>query len=395
MMVPRRWLPMIGIIQQTEYGTIRATGRVRWDMTAAASPGTRILLVRPDHLGDVLLTLPAATALRRLLPAAHIRFLVPEPVGAVPRHCPDIDATYTLPFPPLTRPFDPGGWAGIVAQAAGDLRGRFDLAILPRPDDPWSGALVAAAGIPIRLGYDSPRTRPHLTAALPEPGGCHVVVLALNLAAAAAAALGVPAAMATEVREPPRFVPTAAEETEARTVLAQTALESDGRPVVLHPGSGWPLKNWPAQRWGELAAALRQRYGVLPLVTGSQAERDLVAAVVDAGAGWAAGLAGRLSLGGLAALYRRARLVIATDSGPLHLATAVGTPVVGLYGPAGAQQFGPWCPPRRSRTVRVQLPCSPCGTLSDPPCGARIEPACVTGISVAAVLAAAADFLDA
>jgi ADP-heptose:LPS heptosyltransferase len=85
--------------------------------------------------------------------------------------------------------------------------------------------------------------------------------------------------------------------------------------------------------------------------------------------------------------------VVAADSGPLHLAAMMGTPVVGLYGPVSPLEFGPLCPPGRCRVVRVQLPCSPCGTLLDPPCGARAAPACVSGIGVEAVLAAAAELL--
>lgn len=353
----------------------------------------RILFVRPDHFGDVLLTLPAVAALRRALPNARIDFLVPAAAGDVPRHCPEVDATYTLPFPALTVPLDRSGWASTVAREAPALHGRFDLALLTRPADPWSGPLVAAAGIPLRLGYAAPQTRPFLTAALPVPARCHVATLALALAAAAGY-LGAPGAVAAGHRASAlRFVPTADDEAEATGVLALAAADSRTAPVVLHPGSGWALKNWPPSRWGALAVALRQRYGVTPLVTGGPAEGEMVSAVVAASGGRAVGLAGRLSLGGLAALYRRARLVVATDGGPFHLASAVVAPAIGLYGPADPLEFGPWCPPERARIVRVQLPCSPCRTLVDPPCGAATEPACVTGITVGAILAAAADLL--
>ena len=352
----------------------------------------RILLARLDHLGDVLLTLPAATALRRALPAAEISVLAPAGVVEVARRCPDVDATHAVPAPVLTVPFEASGWRRVAEREGAALRGRFDLALLPRPDDPWTGPLVAAAGIPVRLGYDMPRTRPYLTAALPVPGGCHVVTFALQLAAMATRCLGAPGTVDT--RALLRLVSTADDEAEASEVLASVPYDQDA-PVVLHPGSGWPLKNWPPGRWGELAAALRQRYGVAPLVTGSAAEEELVRAVVAASGRRAVGLAGRLSLGGLIALLRRVRLLIATDGGPLHLAAAVGTPVVGLYGPADPVMYRPWCPPERRRVVRVQLPCSPCGTLLDPPCGAATEPACVTGITLDAVLTAADELLTA
>lgn len=364
----------------------------------------RILLARPDHLGDVLLTLPAVDALRRIVPGARIDYLVAPAAAAVPAHCPTIDETLTVPFPPPTAPPDPPGWAGIVAREAAALRGRYDLALLPRLDDPWGGALVAAAGIPARIGYAHPRTRPYLTEALPIPEGRHVALLARDLVAVASARLGAPVSperAGDERRFPPAvFVPTVEEEAEVAALLATLAGSGEPSdpalrqgPIVLHPGSGWPLKNWPARDWGALAIALARRYGVVPLVTGGMAEGALVDAVVRTSDGHARGLAGRLSLGGLAALYARARLVIATDGGPLHLAAAMSAPVIGLYGPADPVEFGPWRPPDQQRIVRVQLPCSPCGRLADPPCGARLEPACVTGITLEAVLAAVNELL--
>ena len=360
---------------------------------SAAPPAVRILLIRPDHLGDVLLTLPAVAALRSALPDAHITYLVADGVAPVPRHCPAVDATMTVPFPPLSAWPDPPGWADAVARLAPALRGRFDAAILSRPDDPVSGALVAAAGVPIRVGFATPGTRPFLTVALPPPDRRHVAAVAINLALAAAEQLGAP--VQADTGRSPCFVPTADDEEEASSVVGPPRRDGQAGPIVLHPGSGWPLKNWPSLRWGSLAAALARRYGVTPFVTGGPREEALVRAVVDASGRRARGLAGCLSLGGLAALFRRARLVIATDSGPLHLAAMVGAPVVGLYGPADPLEFGPWCPDDRRRIVRAQLACSPCRTLADPPCGVSIEPRCIGEIGVEAVLDAAANLLGA
>lgn len=361
-------------------------------------PGPRILIARPDHLGDVLLTLPAATALRRARPAARIGYLVAPSMTGVPRHCPAVDETIALPFPPPTAPPSPPGWCDVVAREAPGLRGRFDAAILPRLDDPWSGAVVAAAGVPIRIGYASPRTRPFLTHALAVPERRHVARLALDLVSAALGGLGSgERSCAWTCEEPGRscFATTPAENGEADAVLAASGYARDARPIVLHPGSGWPLKNWPAPRWAALAVELARRYRAAPLVVGGPGERTLVDAVVAASEGQARALAGELSLGGLAALHGRAGLVVATDSGPLHLAALIGAPVVGLYGPADPAEFGPWCPPHRQRIARVNLACSPCRTLAAPPCGAPIEPDCVTGIGVATVLSAAAELLGA
>ena len=103
------------------------------------------------------------------------------------------------------------------------------------------------------------------------------------------------------------------------------------------------------------------------------------------------GIAGQLSLGGLAALHARARLVVGVDSGALHLAAAVGTPTVALYGPGDPVQYA--AAGADHRVVRSGLPCSPCGTLEHPPCGAVTDPACVTGVPAGAVVAAAVALL--
>ncbi|MFL6277585.1 MAG: glycosyltransferase family 9 protein [Blastocatellia bacterium] len=354
--------------------------------------GPRILIARPDHLGDVLLTVPAAAALRAAIPAAHISFLVTTTMGDVIRRCPEIDATYTLPFPSLTAPPNPAQWTEIVIQHADRFRGRFDFIILSRPEDPWSGELAVAAGIPVRLGYATPGTESFLTLALPFKEEGHAVVQTLRLVAAVGC-LGATIADDGQATSAGRFVPTRSDEAIAEAVIRE-APSAGSRPIVFQPGSGWPLKNWVTPRWGELAIQIRRRWGLTPLVPGGPGEEALVAAVVAASEGCAYGLAGRLSVGALAALYRRARLVIGIDSGPVHLAVMVGTPVIGLYGPLDHLKWGPWCPPERQQVIRVPLSCSPCDCIFEPPCGIPVEPLCMTGITTQAVLSAAESFLE-
>jgi len=353
----------------------------------------RILIARPDHLGDLLLTIPAAAALRAAMPDSHISFLVRTELGDLVRHCPEIDETYAMPFPPLTAPPDPTGWSGIVSRYASTLRGRFDLIILSRPEDPWSGELAVAAGIPMRVGYATPNTESFLTDAIPFHEQGHAVIQTLNLVKVAANRLGATIASDAGNLTPGSFVTMPLEEASAEEVILE-APSAGTHPIVFQPGSGWPLKNWAPQRWGELAIHIRRRWGVTPLVPGGPSEDALVAAVVEASEGCAYGLPGRLSLGALAALYRRASVVIGIDSGPVHLAVMVGTPVVGLYGPLDPLKWGPWCLEDRARVVRVQLPCSPCDCIFDPPCGIPIEPPCSSGIEVEVVLTAAEDLLN-
>jgi ADP-heptose:LPS heptosyltransferase len=361
--------------------------------TAYEAVRSRILIARPDHLGDVLLTLPAATALRASVPGVQISFLVTSKLGEVVRRCTQVDQTYTLPFPPLTAPPDAADWTTIVNQKANSLRGRFDLIILSRPEDPWSGELAVAAGIPIRIGYATLGTEPFLTVAVPFQEQGHVVRQTLKLTEVAANCLGATTLGDSGLVTAGDFVPTRSEEETAEKVLLE-APAAGRNPIVFQPGSGWPLKNWSPQRWGRLAIEIRRRWGLASLVPGGPGEEALVAEVVEASEGCAYGLAGRLSVGALAALYRRASLVIGIDSGPLHLAAMVGARVIGLYGPLDPLKWGPWCPPSRYRIIKVPLPCSPCDCIFDPPCGISIGPPCTTGITVDAILAAAYELLE-
>lgn len=346
----------------------------------------RVLVIRPDHVGDLLLTLPAVAALRGALPTAFLAYAAPPGSASVPEHCPHIDETVVVPFPSVGRDSGGGTWREALRSHAARLANRFDAALVVRPDDPWSGELAAAASIPVRIGFDMPRTRPFLTDRLPVPRRQHVGLDPFDLADALLARLG--AAPTIRILEC-SFVPSPEDEAQASRVLADAA--ADDRPIVLHPGSGWPLKNWPARRWRRVAAELARRWRTRPLVAGTEAEQTLAAQVAEGTP--AANLAGRLSLGALAAVHRRARLVVTTDSGAVHLAAAMGAPTVALFGPGDPIRFAPFAPPERLRVVRVGLRCSPCGTLEHPPCGAAVDPDCVTGIAVESVLSAAEELL--
>ena len=348
----------------------------------------RVVFVRPDHIGDVLLTLPAVAALRRALPDAHLAYAVASHSVPVAERCPHLDSALPIAFPSVARGESDGrAWRELVETESPRLAGRFDAALVVRPDDPWSAGLVEAASIPLRIGFDMPRTRPYLTDVLPVPRDQHVALDGFDLADALLARLGHPK-RTTRVLEP-SYAPSRDDEAEASALLADIGV--DDAPVVLHPGSGWPLKNWPAARWRLLAAELARRCRTRPLVAGTATEQALAHEVADGAP--AIDVAGRLSLGAVAALHRRARLVVTTDSGALHVAAAAGAPVVALFGPGDPVLFAPLAPRERVRIVRVGLPCSPCGTLEHPPCGAVVEPACVTGIGVNAVLRAAAQLL--
>ncbi|HSD29446.1 MAG TPA: glycosyltransferase family 9 protein, partial [Vicinamibacteria bacterium] len=150
--------------------------------------------------------------------------------------------------------------------------------------------------------------------------------------------------------------------------------------AVLNPGGGWASKLWPAERFGELAKGLRG-LGLLPLVSWGPGEEALADRAVAASAGTAV-RSFPTTLLDYVEIARRARLVVAADTGPLHLACAVGTPVVALFGPTDPARNGPFA--REDVVVRRMPPCAPCYSRT---CARHAG--VMAGIGVAEVLGAA------
>ena len=203
----------------------------------------RVLLIRPDHLGDVLFTTPALRALRQAWPQVHITYLVGEWARPAVANNPHVDDVLTCPFPGFTR--QPKGYFlapyRLLAAEARRLRARgFDLAIDLRFDFWWGALLAYAAGIPQRLGYDLPEGAPFLTTALPYQARRHEVEQNLALVAAATGE-------ASEAG-PLEFWLQEEDEAWARAWLG----ESPTRLVAIHPGSGAPVKLWRGQAFAQV-----------------------------------------------------------------------------------------------------------------------------------------------
>ncbi|MBK9713887.1 MAG: glycosyltransferase family 9 protein [Kouleothrix sp.] len=386
----------------------------------AASIGA-VLYIKPDHLGDLLLATPALAALRLRYPGARITALVGPWSEMALRRNPDVDALLACPFPgferrPTTndqRPTtnDPRGWLSFVVgrssfvvhpyltllRYAALLRaGRYDLAIVGRDDHWWGAALAALAGVPRRVGFAVPECRPFLTNALPWDPRAHVTAQGLALVAAGEASrpgdqeAGLQLA-ALRVLPKPRFDPAPEDLAWADRWIAEQGL-AGARLVVIHPGTGGPAKLWRPERWAAVADALQQD-GARVALTGGPDELALAADIAERMRSAPLALAGRTSVGQLAALQRRAALTLGVDSGPLHLAAAQGAPTVHLYGPGDAGRFGPWGDPARQVVVRAELWCSPCGVFGACPRGLA-QPECMDRIAVAQVLAVARRLLD-
>ncbi len=366
---------------------LRALGAVLRLRTSKPRATTRILVIRPDHLGDLLFTTPALARLRQRHPKAHITAMIGPWARPILAHNPDIDALWVCPFPGFTRQPKGAIWkpyTTLLRYAALLRASHFDEAIILRPDHWWGALLAARAGIPTRRGYDIPETRPFLTQTSPLPPHAHEVARNLHLVDPDPHPID-------PATHPLRFAPTALDEYRAEELLRSISKETS-RLVAIHPGTGAPVKAWRACAWARVGDALAARHKVHILITGSRGESTLAQAVKEAMSHPAVVLAGQTTIGQLGALLKRCDLVLGPDSGPLHLAVAMGTPTIHLFGPADPRRFGPWGDARKHRVLMSDWACAPCGRLDYPESELPAH-GCVRDIPEEAVIEAASELL--
>jgi lipopolysaccharide heptosyltransferase I len=282
-----------------------------------------ILIVRLSALGDVVHAIPAAAALRRAFPTARIDWLVEA------RHRDILDLVTVLDRAVVVRHSTLGGWTRVLRElratrydVALDFQGLTKSAVLAR----GSGA---ARVYGFALGHLREKAaRPFYTAATAAEGG-HAIEKNLRLLRT----LGI---------EDDRIeFPLASVDSRALAALRVTI--GDGRFAVINPGAAWPNKRWPPERFGALAIAIRDQQALTPVVLWGPGEETLAQAVVNASNGLAV-LAPATGIRDIVAISRAADLFIAGDTGPLHIATAVGTPTVSLFGPTNPARNGPFAP---------------------------------------------------
>lgn len=345
----------------------------------------RILLIRPDHLGDLLFLTPALQRLRRTLPEAYITLAVGPWSEPVVRDNLDLDEIVTIPFPGFNRDrkdstIEP--YRLLIDWSRRLREGAPTAAVILRDDHWWGAWLAQRAGIPLRIGADHPAVRHYLTHPVPLRQS-HWAQRNVELVDAAAAMLGgeVLSEPITPESAPARWQVSRGAEEAAQRLLTKHGVEAPY--VVLAPGAGAPVKLWPPERWARVASTIAEQFGLAVVFTGAAGEAPLIDRVRVAMSAPSCSLAGQTDLDALAVVLTRARLVVGPDSGPLHLAVAVGTPTVHLYGPSLASAYGPWGDPARHRALSAGWHCPRCGDLSP----SRPEGAgCMLALSVECVL---------
>jgi heptosyltransferase-3 len=350
----------------------------------------RVLVTKLRHHGDVLLTSPVFTVLKRALPAAEIDALVYLETAPMLEGHPALTRIHTIDRE----------WKheGLIAQAGAERRlfsalssRRFDLLVhlTEHPRGAWLARLLKPRysvapelGGKLRLWRNSFTHQYRLPRATPR----HTVECNLD----ALRRIGFQPAP-----DDKRLVlcPDDKSAARVRTLLAQQGLEAH-RFVQMHPGSRWLFKCWPPER----SAALLDRLaadGMRVAVTGAPEprERALVEAILGACASASRSrivdLSGALSLRELAALTREARAFVGVDSAPMHIAAAMGTPVVALFGPSGEIEWGPWGVAHRI-VSSAGYSCRPCGIDG---CGGGKVSECLSTIPVERVYAALSEML--
>jgi heptosyltransferase-2 len=319
-----------------------------------------VLVIGPNWIGDAVMSTPALANLRRGVPKATIDLLVPSRVAPLFDDHPHIDRVVLRDERRL--------WRSRLAQVMALRRRRYQM-VLVLPNSFHAALDARLMGSPIRLGYATDGRRWLLTHAVPAAEGrsSHQIDAYLRLVAA----LGLPI-----VQRLPMLAPTMRAETEAEQLWATQGWGHEDQVIGICPGAAFgPAKRWWPERFAALADRLIASGGFRVVFFGSADEVPLVELIRAQMTHEAASLAGRDTLGSFMALAARCAVVIANDSGPMHIATAVGTRVVALFGPTDPHRTAPSAAP--AVVLHRDLACSPCFRTacpySDHPCMRFIE----------------------
>ncbi|HEV2983741.1 MAG TPA: glycosyltransferase family 9 protein [Vicinamibacterales bacterium] len=296
---------------------------------------TRLLIVRLGALGDIVHAIPVAAALRRAFESARIDWLVSAAHREILDLVPVIDRRLVINDRVAAQ-----GSASFLStirelrrsqyDAAFDLQGLLKSALLAR-----------SSGAPRVIGFSSAYARESLARLFyteahdPGCGGLydpretrHVVDINLSVLQLVGITTGKP-------EFPIEIVESA--------VARRAAELTDGRYALLNPGAAWPNKRWPPERFGALAFALLERHRLASIVLWGPAEEAIADAVIASSQGAAVSI-GTTTIADVVALARGAAIMVSGDTGPMHVASAVRTPIVGIYGPTRPARNGPMTP---------------------------------------------------
>ena len=345
----------------------------------------RILLMRIERIGDLVMTLEAIRDVRAVAADAEIDLVVGSWNASLARAIPSVSRVLTMDAGWLSREAGAQSFASLVGTARSWRAQRYDLVINFEPDL-RSNYLVAASRAQWTVGYRSGGGGPLLDVAVDYDQRAHTAANAKRLVATAFGRVPDPATVHSIqlLTIPPQ----------ARARARDMLRHANGPLVGIHPSGGRAIKQWDPLRFAAVARRLIDERQATIVLTGGEPDRPLVdivkqqlpaAQVVDAAA--------ERDLLTVGAVLERLDVVITGDTGPMHLAAAVGTPIVAVFGPSDPARYAPRGP--LDRVVRIDLPCAPCNRIRLPParCVGHV-PDCLAGISADRVFESAAAVLD-
>ncbi|MEQ8822526.1 MAG: lipopolysaccharide heptosyltransferase II [Sumerlaeia bacterium] len=332
----------------------------------------RVVVRLTNWVGDAVMNTPFLARTRRTFPNARIAVLGRASVASLFTHHPDVDEVWTL---------DDRSRAG-YREAIGRLRRfRADVAFA-LPNSLNSAALLRLGGARVRVGYARDRRGVLLTHAIelrPQDLAVHEVKYYLRLLSPWGASGGDPGPLKLEV--------TAEERVAFDRWLKERGIGLETPLIGVNPAAFFgTAKRWLPERYAESAAQLARESGARVLVTGLPGEREWAQRVCDHGGAAFHNAAGEMKLRDLMTFLDRCRLYLTNDSGAMHIAAALGAPLVAVFGSTDWVTTAPLSP--KARIVRVPTECAPC-ILRDCP----IDHRCMTGVSVRAVVKAGRELL--
>jgi lipopolysaccharide heptosyltransferase II len=339
--------------------------------------GARVLIRMPNWIGDAILCTPALAALRAARPDLELDVLVKRRARAAVDGLPLVDGVATLEGTSVRE---------TLARGRSLKKEGYSAAVV-FPKGFREALLVRLAQIPARMGLDTDHRAFLLTHPVPfteSDWHCHHAVQFAKVLEP----------MGVELADEGLSFPLSDEDrAEADTVVRAESLA--GPFAAFHVSASKLPRAWHAGRFGEAARRLCEKTGLRIVLFGTASEARVHDAF-KAACPQALDLAGRTSLGGMAALLERCRLFVGNDSGPMHVAAAVGAPVVAVFGPGAPHKTRPYLPANRLRVVYADLPCSPCRQSFWKDCDPSPEgkPPCLEAVSPDAVFRVCMDLLD-
>ena len=365
-----------GGLGRVGYRALAGAVKVLFPIRRSAGPASpaRVLVIGSGGIGDIVMKTPLLACLRGGFPRAEIvLFTSPGPECEIIRGHPAVDRIITLEDREALSLRAPGQMLAWLRKLRTE---RFDISITTHYGISFRAAFFSyLVGAPTRVGFDrgGRGSLYNVRVAVGSPGERHAVEWNLDLARA----------LGLGVESPALSVALAPREREAASALLRGCRIGDGRRLLvgIFPGSKRSTRLWRSERFAAVADALAEAYRADILLLGGPGERAAVAEIERAMRAPAAVAVGQ-SVRDTAALIERCGLVISTDSGPMHLAAALGAPVVALFGPETPVRVGPWTD--HAAVIQHDFACSPCHTG-----GCRLGTnACMEAITVDDVLEA-------